>query len=517
MKRIAIALAFLLMPTIALAGWTNTTEYGGTTYRWLKFLTDLDMEGHNILNITSLCIGSDCKTSWPAGGDITNNYNITNITYAGGNTTNEIFSVCNNGTFIDVTNETNLNVNSSSYWYNLLTPLPDWINTYNSTYDLLLTDNASWNESYSDTKYVTYTGASENLDMNGNNITNVDFLYVHNISGYSPVYIEGDLVVSGNITAKKDVLAKENLNITQWAYNMTTPAISWVQSQNYLASFIEQDPYYYLNPSGFYNASTYLINNTYNFTYDIWSYNQTIPAITFGIATFYNASNPSGYISSYTETDPWWVANYSAFNTSWSTDLWNTTSQMRTAINSSGFYNITSNTSNYISCSGIYGSPDTDFCTDATGSGSGTSFAKYNFTQADYVSNNTTYYVMNNLTLNLASSGFSVIECELPVWANATTTGVQINASFNGGSASQNHMMEYYSTAVAQAICSGITASVSCGATASGGVILTPYRIHSSSRRNGAGTFTLSLRSELAGNKDAVNVTSGSWCRAVEL
>jgi hypothetical protein len=67
------------------------------------------------------------------------------------------------------------------------------------------------------------------------------------------------------------------------------------------------------------------------------------------------------------KAEPYWASNYSAFNTSWSTDTFNTTTQVKSAINSTAqeYYQIN------VSCANIKGSPDTDFCTDATGASSG--------------------------------------------------------------------------------------------------------------------------------------------------
>ncbi|MBV6340366.1 hypothetical protein, partial [Candidatus Magnetobacterium casense] len=83
--------------------------------------------------------------------------------------------------YVDAINYTSVGVNhsnSTDYWDSLNTPAD-----------------------------ITTLGAiqhSGNVDMNGNNITNVDWLFVHNVSGYSPITINSNLEMgSNNVTASK--------------------------------------------------------------------------------------------------------------------------------------------------------------------------------------------------------------------------------------------------------------------------------------------------------------------------
>lgn len=104
--------------------------------------------------------------------------------------------------------------------------------------------------------------------------------------------------------------------------------------------------------------------------------------------SYYLASNPSGFISSYTETDPKWASNYSAFNASWSNTRndsyllkteWNSTNlsyALKTQIANVSRTNCTGN-DKVIGINNITGDP---FCgTDQTGSGSALSHLEANF------------------------------------------------------------------------------------------------------------------------------------------
>jgi ribosomal protein S6E (S10) len=141
---------------------------------------------------------------------------------------------------------------------------------------------------------------------------------------------------------------------------------------------------------------------------------------------------------------------------------------------------------------------------------------KLNRTVGQYATNITAaYQAMPNLTLNLASSGVSNIECNLLNLANATATGVQLNVTITG-STSLTTFIEYFTSDTAKAICSGTTQSVTCASASSAGTTITNTRILANSIRSGAGTFTIELKTEAAGPLGFVNITAGSWCRAVE-
>jgi hypothetical protein len=142
-----------------------------------------------------------------------------------------------------------------------------------------------------------------------------------------------------------------------------------------------------------------------------------------------------------------------------------------------------------------------------------TSFANYNYLQNDVTAPTTNY--VSVMTLPLTNGKKVLIECMLYEWANATTTGVRLRTSVTGTS-SQKHQVEYYTSAIAQALCQGAATTLACDATASSGTTVSPARVYVYTVQSSAGTFTLELRSELAGPPISVNITSGSWCRSIE-
>jgi hypothetical protein len=109
----------------------------------------------------------------------------------------------------------------------------------------------------------------------------------------------------------------------------------------------------------------------------------------------------------------------------------------------------------------------------------------------------------------------SNIECQIPNIANATVTGVQFNVTITG-STSHTITIDSKTSTTAILACGGTTQSVVCDATSSAGTTPTTTIIHADSIRSGAGTFTIGLKTETAGPLGYVNVTAGSWCRAVE-
>jgi hypothetical protein len=154
---------------------------------------------------------------------------------------------------------------------------------------------------------------------------------------------------------------------------------------------------------------------------------------------------------------------------------------------------------------------------DQTGAASGTPFTGWNGTSADNVSASGGWYNdILNLTLTLPSTGVAIIECDLLVWTNATATGIQFNTTLDTGSSSQNTMIEYMTAATAYAICSSTTTYNTCSPTTSAGTQISPIKIRAVSVRNGAGSWHVNMKSELAGGTRFIaNVTKGSWCRYI--
>ena len=103
-----------------------------------------------------------------------------------------------------------------------------------------------------------------------------------------------------------------------------------------------------------------VVTNTYNSTYNTWAYNQTTPAISWVTSQNYQTGSELWNTTGEMRTA---INNSGAYNiTSWRTlyvdnsternlftaDLFNTTAEVRVAVNNSGFYNITANNSNYL-------------------------------------------------------------------------------------------------------------------------------------------------------------------------
>lgn len=301
-----------------------------------------------------------------------------------------------------------------------------------------------------------------------------------------------------------------NISLFNPFYNQTLPAITWVQNQNYRTNFYEQDPNYFSNPFNF-------INSSYNASYLTSSFNMTYdakPSNVYNTSYEYQTNTTLAQnISNYYQFK---VAAANVLNPIWQTgtELINTSTEMKTAINdtANNYFQIKSNESRYVSCTGIYGGTDADYCTDATGAGSGTSFAQYNFSSINTISNTTTWN--DTLTLTLTGGKYIEIECVLFSWANATATGIQLWTNMTGQTKGTT-MIRYPTSATALAICSEINNTVCAGATSAGPVIV-PTEIYSYINQSTNGVYKVYLKTEVAGPKGFVNLTAGSWCRSIE-
>ncbi len=273
-----------------------------------------------------------------------------------------------------------------------------------------------------------------NLNMSDYNITDVDTLFVHNISGRSPINIIGNLLING-------------VPIEEMVSNGTTLGE-------------ELDPHYYNNPNNY-----------------LSSFYELDPAYSAGIANYYTKSEADSRPSKVNLTTTSCPLN-----------------QVMNGIN---------NATGTVSC-----------VNDQTGSSSGWNFYNYNSTIAVQTMTSSAVYVnMTNLTLNLPSSGNVNIECKLLVDAAAATTGVHIMARLTGGNASQRTEIETFTSATAKAVCAGTYTPFNCSVISSAGTTTVPVDINVYSKRSGAGTFDILMKSEIA--TSASNIREGSWCRSV--
>jgi len=116
------------------------------------------------------------------------------------------------------------------------------------------------------------------------------------------------------------------------------------------------------------------------------------------------------------------------------------------------------------------------------------------------------------LTLPLSNGANILIECVLLQDAAVTGTGVRYESTLTGTS-SARQVMEYYSSATAQAICSGASSTLTCSPSSSSGTTVTPNRLYVYAVTSSTGIFTLNVKSETS---NAVTVRAGSWCRSIE-
>ena len=350
--------------------------------------------------------------------------------------------------------------------------------------DLILgVSNSSWNQSLTDVLYysisnplnfINHTQAQDYNDTELILTTNSSLWWQINLNGpdWSSTFNETYDIWAYNQTSSSNYDYNHTLEVYDlWGvlwYNHTSDTYTLWNSA-WTNTFNE-------SYAGLIQNASYL--DTFNETYDIWAYNQTIPANLYTDTKAGTADLHEHSILNLTGTDD---------NACTGTDK---------------VSNVTFNNGNLqIVCA-----------TDQTGSGSGTSFTYFNVTNADVTTTDNVNYV-DVIALPLTSGAKVNIECILLQDVAAAATGVQYQSVLTETS-SQRQVMEYYSSATAQTICQGTGATLTCSATTSSGTTLTPTRLYIYSIQSGSGTFTLSLRSEVFGN--AANVRAGSWCRSIE-
>ncbi|VVB82959.1 Concanavalin A-like lectin/glucanases superfamily protein [uncultured archaeon] len=170
---------------------------------------------------------------------------------------------------------------------------------------------------------------------------------------------------------------------------------------------------------------------------------------------------------------------------------------------------------NYIFNLGFYPSsnPSSFYNASTLPKQTGTPFTYYNITTYDRTQTSTSANI-TIIALPLAAGKNISIECNLLVDSAATGTGIQLNSTVFGTS-SRRQVIEYYTSATAQAICQGTNENLQCLSSSSAGTITTPTRISIYTVQSSNGFFMLDLKSEISGS--AVNVRAGSWCRSIAL
>lgn len=145
---------------------------------------------------------------------------------------------------------------------------------------------------------------------------------------------------------------------------------------------------------------------------------------------------------------------------------------------------------------------------------SGISFTYYNLTTEDISTTGSTIYNTTILSLPLTAGKKVSIECNLLADSAATTTGIRLSSNVSSTS-SVRQVIEYYTSATAQAICEGESQGLLCEGTGSAGTKTTPTRISIYTVQQNDSYFILDLKSEISGS--AVNIRAGSWCRSLEV
>lgn len=407
-----------------------------------------------------------------------------------------------NNTYENVTNE----------YYNVTQNITNNI-TNNITYEANLTNVAYTNESYS-TQWYNHTSAVYNL---WNLIWS---------STYNSTYDAKVSYIYGNCPAGQVVM-----NTTANGVQCVVPPAGeetdpiWTANSTLVAYLINQGNWN-VNRSNFWDNldspdSAWL--STYNSTYAIWTYNQTIPANTYtdtktstanlhthagenitALATWlttYNATYDAGKI--------WWYNMTTPSNTY--TDTKTSTANLHTH----AYQNLTGTTT-ATDCSGTdkvtdvtitNGAVTTTCGTDQTGAGGG---ATQYFTTADRVTGNITHFNATVLTMPVSANTNYTIQCTFWAVTSLATVGVQLNMTVPASPLVFNGAWIAPTTAVASlyAYCQNTARDCIESQTAA---LTTGLPIYFNGRLENvnANSITVKLKAEAAGT---VTIKKGSYC-----
>lgn len=222
-----------------------------------------------------------------------------------------------------------------------------WALTYNETYDVLFSDNVTWNETLGNELYYSIQNLN-NFIIDTYNVTYDTYDYRANNSLLETYNVSYDALIgaTGN-TSWNETLGNElyysisnpnsfiidTYNSTYDTYNYRvndTLIRTYNSTYDSLVSFpgfsdLITDYGFTDNSANWDTAfgwGDYRENNTlldtYNLTYDAIVGDNTSWTETVATGLYYSITNPDGFISSFAELDPFWSANYTLFNTSWS-------------------------------------------------------------------------------------------------------------------------------------------------------------------------------------------------------
>ncbi len=248
-----------------------------------------------------LLLGFVIAVEWTPQGtmNMRNVYNITNVPYYNGTDINITGYYYGDGSQL-----TNLNIIETLWNANYSTFLThiDWGIATNGT--LMLTED--WNA----------TNTSYYLDSNPDNF--IDWSYPSNgtlayNSTFSNYYTLSEInemnTSNNNYILYTNGTMKSYVNSEDTRFNNTLK--SYIDSQDSLFNTSNNNYILYTNTTmkNYVDTRGYLTSYTET---DPLAYNGTL-AYNSSLSNYYLNSNPSGYISSYSETDPYWLANYSDF------------------------------------------------------------------------------------------------------------------------------------------------------------------------------------------------------------
>lgn len=313
-----------------------------------------------------------------------------------------------------------------------------------------------------------------------------------------------------------------NSTYDKWAYNQTAPAISWVQSQNYLTSYTETDPYY--------NRSWNETRANLLYSTIIWGYNQTTATFnqygtqwynhTLSVETlygkwFYNMTSPfSNWLATF-------VYNYNQTSSAINTfGVWGTNGTKLHITNITGIINTSrcdATTGKLINVTFNNGILQGECATDQTGAGGGaTTIYK---TESDISTVGLTFSTL--YTIPLTANKNYTIDCYMLHSSNITTSGIRYNMSLAGVPDYMTISMSAMTTATAAQASVVRGASISLMPTAVTASLAYPnflndeINIFIDGNANTGGNAIFQYSGELASLNATVG--KGSYCKPTEV
>jgi hypothetical protein len=162
---------------------------------------------------------------------------------------------------------------------------------------------------------------------------------------------------------------------------------------------------------------------------------------------------------------------------------------------------------------------DTDFCTDATGAGSGTPFTSINVTKSITKTAVTTWAgSINTSSLSIATGKVVIIECSFLANSSLATVGIQSNITFSSGTTSSRYINCWATDSTGASIYqtgNKFTQSLACSPVNTGTVGTTQIiTIRAGAVTTSTTTFSVLSKAERTGS---INIFPSSYCRSIEI